>query len=188
MGRSLALALRHRSSVPSPSNVDRRDRISFLLSFPVPCLTRVGSRRTARGVLLRPTYRHLFADVEPRFWRAPLSYIVFSWYGFTKGDDGIQGLLPPPFLREGVHYYYFTLLVVGIALLFLWRITRSPFGYSLRMLRDNQHRAAFLGINVRQCMLMNFIIRIRFRRDCRSAVESFSAKCLTRASGLDGVR
>ena len=91
-----------------------------------------------------------------------LFYIVFSWYGFTKGDDGIQGLLPPPFLREGVHYYYFTLLVVGIALLFLWRITRSPFGYSLRMLRDNQHRAAFLGINVRQCMLMNFIIASAF--------------------------
>ena len=28
-----------------------------------------------------------------------LYYIVFSWYSFTKGDDGIQGLLPPPFLQ-----------------------------------------------------------------------------------------
>ncbi len=24
-----------------------------------------------------------------------LFYIVFSWYSFTRGDDGIQGLLPP---------------------------------------------------------------------------------------------
>ena len=40
----------------------------------------------------------------------------------------------------------------------LWRITNSPFGFALRMLRDNQRRAAFLGINVRSCMLMNFVI------------------------------
>ena len=29
-----------------------------------------------------------------------LFYIVFSWYSFTKGDDGIQGLLPPLLLPE----------------------------------------------------------------------------------------
>lgn len=85
-------------------------------------------------------------------------YVVFSWYGFTGGDNGIQGLLPPPFFRHTGNYYYFTLAVVAAAVTLLWRITRSPFGYSLRMLRDNRYRAAFLGINVRQCMLMNFVI------------------------------
>ncbi|MBW2604008.1 MAG: branched-chain amino acid ABC transporter permease [Deltaproteobacteria bacterium] len=87
-----------------------------------------------------------------------LFYVVFSWYGFTGGDDGIQGLLPPPFFRDTVNYYYFTLVVVAIAVLVLWRITQSPFGYSLRMLRENQQRAAFLGINVRLCMLVNFVL------------------------------
>lgn len=87
-----------------------------------------------------------------------LFYVVFSWYGFTGGDDGIQGLLPPPFFRDTVNYYYFTLAIVAIAVLVLWRITQSPFGYSLRMLRENQQRAAFLGINVRLCMLVNFVI------------------------------
>ena len=87
-----------------------------------------------------------------------LFYVVFSWYSFTGGDDGVQGLLPPPFFRNAVNYYYFTLAVVTIAVAFLWRITQSPFGYSLRMLRENQQRAAFLGINVRLCMLINFII------------------------------
>lgn len=85
-------------------------------------------------------------------------YVVFSWYGFTGGDDGIQGLMPPPFFRDTVHYYYFTLAVVAVAVVVLWRITRSPFGFSLRMLRENQQRAAFLGINVRLCMLVNFVI------------------------------
>jgi branched-chain amino acid transport system permease protein len=87
-----------------------------------------------------------------------LFYIVFSWYSFTKGDDGIQGLLPPPFFQDPVSYYYLTLTIVIAALLVMWRITESPFGYIMRTLRDNQRRAAFLGINVRLHMLMNFVI------------------------------
>lgn len=87
-----------------------------------------------------------------------LFYIVFSWYGFTGGDNGIQGLVPPPFFKDTVHYYYLTLFIVYIAVAMLWHITRSPFGYTLRLLRENQQRAAFLGINVRKCMLMNFVI------------------------------
>lgn len=87
-----------------------------------------------------------------------LFYIVFSWYSFTKGDDGIQGLLPPAFFQEPVHFYYLTLGIVTVALLVMWRITESPFGYIMRTLRDNQRRAAFLGINVRLHMLANFVI------------------------------
>lgn len=87
-----------------------------------------------------------------------LFYIVFSWYSFTKGDDGIQGLLPPPFFQDPVSFYYLTLAIVTLALLAMWRITESPFGYILRTLRDNQRRAAFLGINVRLHMLVNFVI------------------------------
>jgi branched-chain amino acid transport system permease protein len=87
-----------------------------------------------------------------------LFYIVFSWYSFTRGDDGIQGLLPPPYFQDAVHYYYLTLLIVIAALAVMWRITESPFGYIMRTLRDNQRRAAFLGINVRLHMLANFVI------------------------------
>jgi branched-chain amino acid transport system permease protein len=87
-----------------------------------------------------------------------LFYIVFSWYSFTKGDDGIQGLLPPLYFQDAANYYYLTLVIVVVALLLMWRIAESPFGYIMRTLRDNQRRAAFLGINVRLHMLMNFVI------------------------------
>jgi branched-chain amino acid transport system permease protein len=87
-----------------------------------------------------------------------LFYIVFSWYSFTKGDDGIQGLLPPLYFQDAANYYYLTLAIVVAALLVMRRITESPFGYIMRTLRDNQRRAAFLGINVRLHMLMNFVI------------------------------
>ena len=87
-----------------------------------------------------------------------LFYIVFSWYSFTKGDDGIQGLLPPQYFQVATHYYYFTLVIVALALLVMWRITESPFGSALRTLRDNQRRAAFLGTNVKMHMLANFVL------------------------------
>ncbi len=87
-----------------------------------------------------------------------LFYIVFSWYSFTKGDDGIQGLLPPAFFRDVHNFYYFTLVIVTCALLIMWRITRSPFGYTLRMMRENAQRAAFVGVNVRLAMLVNFVL------------------------------
>jgi branched-chain amino acid transport system permease protein len=87
-----------------------------------------------------------------------LYYIVFSWYSFTKGDDGIQGLLPPPFFQHSRNFYFFTLAIVVAASTVMWRITESPFGYAMRTLRDNQRRAAFLGTNVRSHMLANFVI------------------------------
>ena len=87
-----------------------------------------------------------------------LYYIVFSWYSFTKGDDGIQGLLPPPFFQDSTNFYFLTLAIVAAAFAVMWRITESPFGYAMRTLRDNQRRAAFLGTNVRSHMLANFVI------------------------------
>jgi branched-chain amino acid transport system permease protein len=87
-----------------------------------------------------------------------LFYIVFSWYSFTKGDDGIQGLMPPELLKPAVAYYYFTLVVVAVAGFLLWKIGRSPFGYALRMLKDNPNRTAFLGIDTKKVMLLNFVI------------------------------
>ncbi len=87
-----------------------------------------------------------------------LFFVVFSWYSFTGGDDGIQRLLPPPALRDATAYYYLCFIVVVIAMLLMWRITQSPFGYILRAMRDNQERTRFLGINTRAYMLTNFVI------------------------------
>jgi branched-chain amino acid transport system permease protein len=49
------------------------------------------------------------------------------------------------------------MVVVGLALFLMWRIVQSPFGFALRNIRDNQRRTAFLGINVRAHMLVNFV-------------------------------
>jgi branched-chain amino acid transport system permease protein len=85
-------------------------------------------------------------------------YIVFQWYSFTGGDNGLQGLAPPPYLYHVNVYYLFTLAVVTIAMIVLWFITESPFGYTMRAIRDNTERTEFIGINVQRYMLINFVV------------------------------
>ncbi|UCF03519.1 MAG: branched-chain amino acid ABC transporter permease [Deltaproteobacteria bacterium] len=85
-------------------------------------------------------------------------YIIFQWYSFTGGDDGLQGIIPPDVLLSANAYYYFTLIIVVAALIAIWRISESPFGYTMRAIRENTERTRFIGINIRRYMLINFVI------------------------------
>src|SRR4030065_294935 len=40
-----------------------------------------------------------------------LYYIIFQWYSFTGGDNGLHGIVPPDILFGATAYYYFTLCV-----------------------------------------------------------------------------
>lgn len=89
-------------------------------------------------------------------------YIIFQWYSFTGGDNGLQGIVPPQSLMSATVYYFFVVAVVLIAMIILWLITESPFGYTMRAIRDNAERTEFIGINVRRYMHLNFIIAAMF--------------------------
>ena len=85
-------------------------------------------------------------------------YVLFQWYGFTGGDDGIQGLFPPGILAHARVYYYLALIVVSAVLLGYWKLLRSPFGLSLRCIRENMLRTQFVGIDVQRHRLKAFVI------------------------------
>jgi branched-chain amino acid transport system permease protein len=85
-------------------------------------------------------------------------YIIFQWYSFTGGDNGLQGIVPPGWLYNVKNYYYFTIFIVTAALIVMWFISESPFGYTMRAIRDNTERTRFIGINVRKYMLINFVV------------------------------
>jgi len=85
-------------------------------------------------------------------------YIIFQWYSFTGGDDGLQGIVPPDWISSATAYYYFTLFIVAAALIVIWFITESPFGYTMRAIRENAERTRFIGLNVRKYMLINFAV------------------------------
>jgi branched-chain amino acid transport system permease protein len=92
--------------------------------------------------------------------------IVFRWVSFTGGDGGIpgvrRGFLDFKFfvvsLGPSMHYYYFTLVAFLLAVFIFWRIVNSPFGYTIRQIRDNSERAAFTGLNVRWYAWITFVL------------------------------
>jgi branched-chain amino acid transport system permease protein len=84
--------------------------------------------------------------------------IVFEWYSFTKGDDGIVDISVPGFLESITNYYYFSLIIVLVCLALLWMIVTSPFGKTLQALRENPERTEFIGINVRRYRLTAFVL------------------------------
>lgn len=88
---------------------------------------------------------------------------VIAWVPLTGGDQGLMGGIPrPPFLGVDPsiesHRYAFAVTIMVIGLLILRQIVESPFGYTLRMIRDNSERASFLGINVFRAKLTAFVI------------------------------
>lgn len=84
--------------------------------------------------------------------------IVFQWYGFTGGSDGIQGVPRPEMLGSHASYYYFALGATLVCLILMWFIVNSPFGWSLRAIRENTQRSQFLGINDRFYKLIAFTV------------------------------
>jgi branched-chain amino acid transport system permease protein len=85
-------------------------------------------------------------------------FIVFKWHNFTGGDDGIQGIFPPEFLKSPIAYYYFILIIFLISALVLWKILHSPFGQTIISMRENSERTEFLGINIARYQLITFVI------------------------------
>ncbi len=85
-------------------------------------------------------------------------FIVFKWHNFTGGDDGIQGVFPPEYLKSPTFYYYFLLLVFLASAFIIWRLLHSPFGQTIRSMRENSERTEFLGINIAKYQLIAFVI------------------------------
>ncbi|MBI4274519.1 MAG: branched-chain amino acid ABC transporter permease [Rhizobiales bacterium] len=55
-------------------------------------------------------------------------------------------------------FYYVIVAAFIVSTLVLWRISQSPFAQALRAIRDNETRAAFIGIPVRQYRWYAFVI------------------------------
>jgi branched-chain amino acid transport system permease protein len=85
-------------------------------------------------------------------------FIVFKWHDFTGGDDGIQGVFPPSYMKSPVIYYYFILLVFLGSAYLLWRLVNSPFGQVVKGMRENAVRTEFLGVHIAKYQLITFVI------------------------------
>jgi branched-chain amino acid transport system permease protein len=93
---------------------------------------------------------------------------LLKFYRLTGGDEGMRMLRPYLFGREWSElsktaylvgpYYYFSLAVLVLAALVMWRIVRSPFGLCLQTIRDNPLKAESLGVSVPRFRWYAFMI------------------------------
>ena len=93
---------------------------------------------------------------------------LLKFYRLTGGDEGMR-MLRPYLLGSGWDdfsktaylvgpYYYFSLAVLALATLLMWRIVGSPFGLCLRTIRDNPMKAESLGVSVPRYRWYAFMI------------------------------
>jgi branched-chain amino acid transport system permease protein len=84
--------------------------------------------------------------------------VAFQWIDVTGGDNGIVGIVASPWARGTHAWYYVTLAASAITLASLWWLVYTPFGYSLRAVRDSSARAAASGLNIFNIRWLGFVI------------------------------
>lgn len=83
-----------------------------------------------------------------------LGEVANQWVSLTGGADGLQGMSVAPLLGLfefdlfGRTAHAYALVVLFLCFLIARRVVRSPYGLSLRAIRDNPLRAAALGVAV----------------------------------------
>jgi branched-chain amino acid transport system permease protein len=86
--------------------------------------------------------------------------LAFRMSSVTGGDNGIL-LMRPEWINARDNwwvFYYFVVGVFAVATLVLWVVSRSPFGASLRGIRDNENRMRSLGYSVGWYKVAAFMI------------------------------
>jgi branched-chain amino acid transport system permease protein len=76
--------------------------------------------------------------------------LAFRWVSMTGGDNGISGIPRPDLglpisLQNSLTYYYLVLVFFLICLALMTIYVRSPFGHSLKGIRESESRMGVLG-------------------------------------------
>jgi len=92
--------------------------------------------------------------------------LAYRWVSVSGGDNGLpvgdRPVLGPIDLSDNSAYFYFVLVVFTVCAAILWAIVNSPFGLSLRGIRDNEPRMQTLGYNVALHKYLAFVISAVF--------------------------
>lgn len=73
--------------------------------------------------------------------------IAFRWSSVTGAENGIRGIPRPDLLAEYWQFYYFVLVVFVILAFIMYRFVNSPFGLTLKGIRESESRMRTLGYN-----------------------------------------
>jgi branched-chain amino acid transport system permease protein len=84
--------------------------------------------------------------------------VCLRWTSVTGGENGIRGAVRPGWLEDRTAFYYAVLAATALLTLSMWRFVRSPFGLTLRGIKDSESRMRSLGYNVPLHLFIAFTV------------------------------
>ena len=84
--------------------------------------------------------------------------VCLRWTSVTGGENGIRGTVKPEWLSSHVNFYYFVLAVTAPLTWLMWRFVNSPFGLTLKGIRESESRMRSLGYNVPLHLFIGFTV------------------------------
>ncbi|SDE38445.1 ABC transporter permease [Ruegeria marina] len=84
--------------------------------------------------------------------------VTFQWQDVTGGDDGILGVWPAKWAASDRVFFYVAFILCLGGIWVLRRVAHSPFGYTLRGIRDSRIRAEAIGVDTRFHQWMGFTL------------------------------
>jgi len=93
-------------------------------------------------------------------------FIASQWNSVTGGQDGLTGFKRTEVLgvdiRPEVNFFYLVLVFFVLTLLLVRALMNSSVGKTLVAIRENIHRAEFLGIDVKKYQHFAFVVSATF--------------------------
>ncbi len=101
--------------------------------------------------------RAIYLSIATWAFAETFRILLTAGYDFTRGDLGLSVPSLYGHVRPIVYYYTFT-IVAGVCLLLIHVILKSPVGYFMRAVKDDQMRAASLGVDTTRVKLFAFVV------------------------------
>jgi branched-chain amino acid transport system permease protein len=109
------------------------------------------------GLIALRTRGHSFVILTIAFLFL-MQLVAINWDAFTNGTQGLS--LPIPQWDVAYQYwpfYYALVGILGLALLVSWRIRATKFGMGLIAMREDEDKAATVGVNTPVYKMLGFI-------------------------------
>jgi branched-chain amino acid transport system permease protein len=84
--------------------------------------------------------------------------VCLRWTEVTGGENGMRGDVRPAMLLSRDAFYWAVLVCSAVVSFAMWRFVRSPFGLTLRGIRDSESRMRSLGYNVPLHLFIGFTV------------------------------
>ncbi len=135
---------------------------NFYLLFLI-CIAGVAILGASFGALAVRVRKLYFMIVTFSFGQVIWSLAMYPLQPYTYGFNGIRDIPRPNLglpwsMENNVNFYYLVLIVAALSFFILYLIIKSPLGYALMGIRDNEHRMIALGYDTYLYKYVSYIL------------------------------